>query len=110
MSSRRITIAKLSRHPDLPPTHPGEILREDIIPATGLSKTEIARLLGLSRQALHDILGEKQGVTPGVAARLGKLIGNGAGFWLRLQQAYDLWHVEREMASELAAIPTLSAA
>lgn len=97
------------RHPDFPPTHPGEILREDVIPATGRSKTELAGLLGLSRQALYEILGERQGVTPSVAARLGRLFGNGPELWLRLQQDYDLWHVQRDLAAELAAIPTLKA-
>lgn len=97
------------RHPDFPPTHPGEILREDVIPATGRSKTELAGLLGLSRQALYEILAERQGVTPSVAARLGRLFGNGPELWLRLQQDYDLWHVQRDLAAELAAIPTLKA-
>lgn len=98
------------RHPDVPPTHPGEILREDVIPSTGRSKAEFAGLLGLSRQSLYEILRERQAVTPAVAARLGKLIGNGPGFWLRLQMAYDLWHVERDLRDELAAIPRLDAA
>jgi plasmid maintenance system antidote protein VapI len=46
----------------------------------------------------------------GGAARLGKLCGNGAGLWLRMRQARDLWRVERDMADELARIPTLVAA
>lgn len=98
------------RHPDLQPAHPGAILREDAIPATGKSKAEIARLLGLSRQGLYEILAERQGVTPTVALRLGKLFGNGPGLWLRMQQAHDLWRLEREMAEELKMIPSLKAA
>ena len=62
----------------LKPMHPGEMLREDVLPALGKSKTEIARLLGVSRQTLYDILDEKQPVTPGMALRLGKLLGNRA--------------------------------
>ena len=58
-------------------THPGELLREDVLPALKKSKTEIANLLGISRQTLYDILAEKQPVTPGMALRLGKLCGNG---------------------------------
>lgn len=96
------------RSPNRPRTHPGEILREDVIPATGKSKTEIAKLLGVSRQTLYDILNEKQPVTPGVAVRLGKLLGNGAGVWLRMQAAYDTWHAEREI--DVSKIPTLQAA
>ena len=70
--------------------HPGEMLREDVLPALGKSKTEIAKLLGVSRQTLYDILDEKQPVTPGMALRLGKLLGNGPDLWINLQRAYDL--------------------
>lgn len=94
----------------LAPTHPGEILREDILPATGLTKTEIARKLGISRQTLHDLLAERQPVTVAMALRLGKLFGNSAEFWLNLQRNHDLRILEAEMADELAAIPTLDAA
>ena len=92
----------------LPAIHPGELLREDILPALGRSKTEIAGLLGISRQTLHDIMTEKQPVTVGMAVRLGKLIGNGPVFWLNLQRAYDLERAEREV--DVSAIPTLVAA
>lgn len=92
----------------LPAMHPGEILREDILPALGRSKTEIAGLLGISRQTLHDIMTEKQPVTVGMAVRLGKLIGNGPVFWLNLQRAYDLERAEHEV--DVSAIPTLVAA
>lgn len=92
----------------LPAMHPGELLREDILPALNRSKTDIARLLGISRQTLHDILVEKQPVTVPMAIRLGKLIGNGPVFWLNLQRAYDLERAESEI--DVSAIPTLSAA
>jgi addiction module HigA family antidote len=92
----------------LPAMHPGELLREDIVPALGRSKTEIARLLGISRQTLHDILMEKQPVTVVMAVRLGKLVGNGPVFWLNLQRAYDLERAEREV--DVSRIPTLVAA
>jgi addiction module HigA family antidote len=49
-------------------------------------------------------------VTPQIAVRLGKLFGDGAAVWLRMQNEYDIWHAERDMRSELATIPTLSAA
>lgn len=98
------------RHPEIAPSHPGELLAEIVIPATGKSKAEIARLLGVSRQSLYDILRGKQGVTPGIAIRLGKLFGNGPVLWLNMQQAHDLWHVERALRDEVQAIPTLKAA
>jgi addiction module HigA family antidote len=90
------------------PTHPGELLRDVTIPATKRSKAEIARLLGISRQHLYDVLGEKKPVSPAVAVRLGKLFGNGAGVWLRMQAAYDVWHAEREI--DVSGIQTLEAA
>ena len=90
--------------------HPGELLREDVIPALARSKTEIARLLGVSRQTLYDVLRERQPVTPAMALRLGKLCGNGPVLWLNLQRSYDLWQAEHTLHAELAAIPTLEAA
>jgi len=94
----------------LKPMHPGEMLREDVLPALGKSKTEIARLLGVSRQTLYDILDEKQPVTPGMALRFGKLLGNGPDLWINLQRAYDLVIAERDLAGKLKKIPTLTAA
>ena len=94
----------------LKPVHPGEILREDVIPALGRSKAEIARLLGVSRQTLYDILEERQPVTPAMALRIGKLCGNGPDLWVDLQRAYDLEMAERELAEEIKKIPTLTAA
>jgi antitoxin HigA-1 len=94
----------------LKPMHPGEMLREDVLPALGKSKTEIARLLGVSRQTLYDILDEKQPVTPGMALRLGKLLGNGPDLWINLQRAYDLAVAEHDLAAKLKKIPTLTAA
>lgn len=89
------------------PSHPGALLAE-IIPSTGRSKTELARLLGVSRQHLYDIINEKKPVSPEVAVRLGKLFGNGPGVWLRMQAAHDTWHAERTV--DVSAIPTLKIA
>jgi addiction module HigA family antidote len=91
----------------LPPMHPGELLREEVLPALGRSKTEIARLLGVARQTLYDILDERQPVTPGMALRLGKLCGNGPDLWLNLQKRYDLHRAEQELGDRIKAIPTL---
>jgi len=94
----------------LPAVHPGEILREDVLPALGRPKAEIARLLGISRQQLYDILDEKKPVSVETALRLGKLCGNGPVLWINLQQAWDLERAEAALADQLAAIPTLEAA
>ena len=96
------------RNPDRCPTHPGALLREDVLPALKRSKTEVADLLGISRQHLYDILKEKKPVSAGVAVRLGKMFGDGAQAWLYMQSAYDVWHAEREV--DVSAIPTLRAA
>jgi addiction module HigA family antidote len=94
----------------LRPTHPGEILREDIIPSLGKSKVEIAKLLGVSRAALYNIIDEKAAITPDMALRLGKLLGGAADVWLTMQQTYDLRTREKEIAKDLRKIPTLAAA
>lgn len=87
----------MKRNSDRCPTHPGELLREDVIPATGKPKSEIARRLGISRQHLHDILAERKPVSPEVAVRFAKLFGNAPLMWIRMQGAYDVWNAAREV-------------
>lgn len=88
------------------PSHPGAILREDVLPALALSISEAARQLGVSRRKLQSILDERSPVTPEMAVRLGKFCSNGADFWLRLQNAPDLWHAERALRGEVRKIPS----
>lgn len=85
----------IERHPSIHAAHPGEILREDITPALAMSKTALARALGISRRTLYDILNEKRPVKAEMAVRFGKLFGNGASFWINLQRAHDLAVAER---------------
>ena len=92
------------------PTHPGAVLREDVIPAMQIQVSEFARLMHVSRQTIHNILNETKPVTPNIALRLGRLIGNGPNIWLRMQEAYDLWQVEQKIASELKTIKRYKAA
>ena len=87
-----------------PPIHPGEILREDVLPALGLSVSEAARRLGISRQQLHRVLACTHPITIEMVLRIGKFAGNGPVLWLRVQQAYDLWHAEQRMRDELSKI------
>jgi addiction module HigA family antidote len=89
-----------------PPVHPGQILREDVLPTLRLSVTAAAGQLGIARQTLHRIMAEQAAVSPEMAVRLGKFCGNGPGLWLRLQQTYDLWHAERRLADAVARIPS----
>lgn len=102
-----MTLYEAKRSSERPPTHPGALLGE-VIEATGRSKAEIARLLGISRQQLYDILNEVKPVTPETAVRLGKLFGNGPGVWVRMQATYDTWRAEREV--DVSGIETLAIA
>ncbi len=87
-----------------PPVHPGEILREDVLKDLGLSVSEAARRLGVSRQQLHRVLACTHPITTEMALRIGKFAGNGPVLWLRMQQSYDLWHAEHRMADDLSKI------
>ena len=86
------------------PTHPGAILREDVLPAMTISVSEFARGLGVSRQVLHKILAETHGITPEMALRIGEFLGNGPELWLRMQQDYDLWQTRNAMKPALDKI------
>ena len=102
------TEMKVERGPEFVPSHPGEILREDILPALGMAKSRLADHLGISRQTLYSILGEQRAVTADVAARLGQAFGNSAVFWLNLQSQHDAWHAARQ--PDVAKIKPLPAA
>ena len=78
-----------------PRPHPGEYLREDILPALGLSVKALAAHLGVSRQSLSELVNERRTVSVEMAQRLGKGFGNGARFWLALQMQHDLWKAEQ---------------
>jgi addiction module HigA family antidote len=93
----------------LKPTHPGEFLREDVLPALGIPKTEIAKRLGISRAMLYAILEERSPVTPAMALRLGKLLGTTPESWLNMQRDYDLRLLEQEMSDELNEIDPVAA-
>lgn len=94
----------------IPPTHPGEMLREDFMPDYGLTASALASALGVSRQTIHELLREERGVTPLMALRLSRLFGNSATFWLNAQQARDLWESEQGYREELIRIQPLPVA
>src|SRR5690349_160463 len=94
------------RNPNRPPVHPGVILREDVLPGLNMPVSTAPTHLGVSRQTLHRILAGTGPITPEMALRIGKFCGSGPDVWLKMQSAYDLWHVEREMRDEIARIPT----
>ncbi|KAA0575784.1 HigA family addiction module antidote protein [Azospirillum sp. B21] len=88
-----------------PPPHPGAILRNRVLPELGLTVTQAARELAIARQTLHRVLAGTAAVTPEMAARLARLCGISAHFWLDLQLAHDLWHAQRTLADTLDRIP-----
>lgn len=96
-----------ARRPQRKPTHPGEVLREDVLPSLGISISELARRLHVSRQILHNILAERGPVRPNIALRLGRFLGNGPELWLTMQQRFDLWCCEQAIAAELVEIETV---
>jgi addiction module HigA family antidote len=75
------------------PTHPGAILREDVLPALDMTQAEFAHRLGVSRLSVSDLLHEKRTMTPEMAARVAKLLNTTPESWLRMQEAVDLWEV-----------------
>lgn len=99
-----------ARRPERPPTHPGAILREDVLPTLGMRVTEAAQHMHITRQMLHRILSEQASISPEMAVRLGKFCGNGAGLWLRMQQAHDLWQAEEKLKDEVGRIRTFGRA
>ena len=74
----------------LPPVHPGEIIRNDILPEVGLSVTAAAKALGVSRQMVHDILGGRKPLSAVMCLKVSRLFGSSPEFWMRLQAEYDL--------------------
>jgi addiction module HigA family antidote len=74
----------------LPPIHPGEFLREDVLPETGLSVSAAAKALGISRQMLHEILAERKPLSAVMCLKISRLFGSSPEMWMRLQSTYDL--------------------
>lgn len=77
------------------PTHPGEILRADVLPALEMTQTELAERLGVSRLTVSDLLHGKRTLSADMAVRLAKLLGTSPESWLNVQQSVDLWELEQ---------------
>jgi len=78
------------------PPHPGRVVRQECIEALGLTVTEAARALGVTRQALNNLVNLKAGVSPEMAIRLSKAFGSSPEVWLGMQMAYDLAQLEKQ--------------
>jgi len=81
------------RDPNRRPTHPGTVLREDVLPALEITQAEFAQRLGVSRLSVNELLRERRALSPEMAARLAKLLNTSAESWLNMQAAFDLWEV-----------------
>jgi antitoxin HigA-1 len=78
------------------PPHPGRIVRQDCVEPLGLTITEAARALGVTRQALNNLVNGKAGISPEMSVRLSKAFGGNPEMWLRLQANYDLARIRQD--------------
>ena len=88
-----------------PPTHPGEMLREEFLEPLGMTQTELAERIHVSFPRVNEIVNGRRGITPDTALRLSRLFGTSAEFWLDGQRNWDLWHaLHCDSAKELKSI------
>ena len=99
---------KSLRNPSRRPTHPGAILREDVLPGLAVTQGRLAELLGVSRLTISQLMHGHRALSPDMAMRLEKLLGTSAESWLRMQEAVDLWDA-RQQPERFAAIKRLPA-
>ena len=97
---------KSLRNPARRPTHPGAVLREDVLPGLDLTQGKLSELLGVSRLTVSQLIHEHRALSPDMAVRLEKLFGTSAQSWLRMQEAVDLWEA-RQQPERFAAIKRL---
>ena len=82
------------------PTHPGEILREDVFPEMKLTASKAAKVLQISRQYMSDILSGRKPLTPLLCLKIGKLAGNGPELWMNMQARYNLWDALHDKSNQ----------
>ena len=87
---------KSLRDPKRKPTHPGEVLREDVLPELKMTQTEFAKRLGVSRLSVSELLLEKRALSADMAIRVGRLTNTTPESWLRMQESLDLWELEQD--------------
>lgn len=103
---RGMVTRRLPRH--RPPTHPGEMLRDEFLVPLAITQSELAVRLGVSFPRLNEVIRGKRGVTPDTALRLARVVGMSADFWLGLQQDWDLWHaMHSDQAAEIKRLKPL---
>jgi addiction module HigA family antidote len=98
------------RNPNRMPTHPGAVLREDVLSELGWTQTELAARLMVSRQTVSDLLHERKSVTAEMAIRIARAVGGTPESWLRMQEALDLWAAEMKFKRNPKIAPRALAA
>ena len=98
------------RNPNRIPTHPGAVLREDVLSELGWTQTELAARLMVSRQTVSDLLHERKSVTAEMAIRIARAVGGTPESWLRMQEALDLWAAEMKFKRNPKIAPRALAA
>ncbi|MGH7359274.1 MAG: HigA family addiction module antitoxin [Candidatus Rokuibacteriota bacterium] len=89
---------------DRAPIHPGEILLEEFLGPMGVTQRQLAEAIRVPYQRVNEIVNGRRGITASTALRLGKFFGTTPGFWMNLQQRWDLYHASEDEAEELEAI------
>lgn len=92
------------------PPHPGEVLRDGVFTETGITVTDFAKRIGVTRVALSRVLNCKAGISADMAVRLAKALGGSAESWLHMQANYDLWQAEKALRRQVAKIMPLKQA
>ena len=87
---------KSLRDPKRRPTHPGAVLREDLLPQLDITQAQFAAHMGVSRLTVSELLHEKRGLSAEIAVRLAKVLRTTPEVWLRMQQAVDLWDAQQD--------------
>jgi|SRR5947209_541824 len=90
------------------PTHPGALLREDILPETGLTQTDLAEVIGVSRRTVNEIVQERRPISTDMAHRLARAFNTTPELWLRMQQAVDVWEALESYSGEYERIKPLT--
>lgn len=92
------------------PPHPGEVLRDGVFTDSGITVTDFAKRLGVTRVALSRVLNGKAGISADMAVRLSAALGTSAESWLHMQANFDLWHAEKSLKRQVAKIEPLKLA
>lgn len=93
---------KIPKH--RPPSHPGEILRQDFLEPMGLTQTQLSDAIHVPFQRINELINEKRGITPSTALRLSKFFGNSSQFWLNLQNNWELYYIFQEEQDDINTI------